>query len=99
VFLDQRIIGRIAKPADILARRALAGVGVEQALKDRGVRGVGDHRLVHPCVLSAQCHAPRNRAAPIVPDDGKAANPQRVRQQEHIADQLVRRIGGHILRL
>ena len=63
------------------------------------MRGVGDDRLVDPQVLPAQRHAPGERAAPVMADNAETADPQRIGQQEDIADQLVRRVGLHRLRL
>ena len=93
--LDQCIAGGIAKDPEVLARRALDRVGVEQLGKQHRMRRIGDHRAGHPPAhLPHNRHPPGQRAAPIVADDRELFDPQRIGQQEHVADQFV---GGIIL--
>ena len=75
-------------------------VGKQQARIERGVRRIGDHcRGDPPGPLATQRHAPSNRAAPVVADDGEAIHAERIGELEHVADQLVGRVSLDLLRL
>ena len=48
--------------------------------------------------MTGQRHAPGNRAAPVMPDNREVWDGERIGQQEHIANQLVGRVGLDRLR-
>src|SRR3546814_2891509 len=52
-----------------------------------------------PARLAAERDAPRDRPAPVVPDDREFTDAQRVGERENIGDQLVGGIGLGLLRL
>src|SRR3546814_7850932 len=54
---------------------------------------------MQPARLAAERDAPRDRPAPVVPDDREFTDAQRVGERENIGDQLVGGIGLGLLRL
>ncbi len=100
MLAHQRIIRGIAEGREVLARLALLAIGVKQLGKQHRMRRIGNDRARDAAVRHAAIgHAPGDRAAPVVTDDGESLDPQRIGEQEHIAHQLVGRIGFHLLRL
>ena len=100
VLAHQIVVRGVAEAADILAALALVRIGEQQLLEDRGVRRIGDDAARDTAIhLPAQRNPPGDRAAPVVADNGECLHAQRIGQLENIADQLVRAVGIHILRL
>ena len=103
MLLHQSIIVGVAKSPDVLAALALMRIGKQQLLEDRRVGRIGDHRASDAAsagpFLPHQGDTPRNCATPVVADDGELVDAQLSRQQEDVADQLVRPVSFHFLRL
>src|SRR5258705_1956711 len=81
----------------ILRRLALSGILDQAHLEDDWVRGV-DHRQSDQPGIATQRRRPGNRTAPIMADQSKAFDRERVGESENVTDQCVGRVRLDLLR-
>ena len=87
--LDRLFRAGRPEPVDILRSRALVLILDQTLLEDQRVRGIDDGQLRKPRIV-AQRGRPGDCPAPVVTDERKALQAQRVCEREDVPDQSLR---------